>query len=533
MENSDLPALNAMSGTLSMPEVFAFIQARSTSERLPEKTIIPLDSNGTAILDHIYRRLSLVMNADRVVFLVPENDEKIISFLSKRNYPFFTGDENDVRSRYRNAALHFGADWIIRLTGDNPILDIPHLELLIELLRMSSEFDIISFHSLPIGMAGEMFSRKALMEDTVPSLERHREHVTLHIKENPDRFRIMKLSPFIMKKDIARTADIRVTVDEEKDFRMVREVFERFPQNDSFGADELLQLSESEPEFFQINRDVSQVSFALPKPFSGPGKKTVHIHFGKPSQFGSGHRERCRILHSCLQVKGYELSLSDDWESLPESADLYIVDSRDVQLPEILLNRNVLILDGFQELKGKNHKVYYTLPHFSYPLQTVSERILFSSLLESSFNEKETEGRVLVYAGNIPEFQCRLLDRKLLEAGIFSEIVRIGGTAPELDSVKYFHRRTRFQFYSELKKSEFFLSYFGISFLEAVHLGKKIISYPLTDYHEMLTENISKEIHIHDFRNLNSRKFSEQNMKIFGTEGYEKLIREIGILLKG
>lgn len=521
-----------MNGTPSMPEVFAFIQARSSSERLPEKTILPLDSEGTAILDHIYRRLSQVMDTERVVFLVPEKDEKIISFLKKRNYRFFTGDEHDVRSRYRNASLHFGAEWIIRLTGDNPILDIPHMELLIEMLRMSSEFDIISYHSLPIGMAGEMFSREALMLDADVSLERHREHVTLHIKENPDRFKIIKLHPFIMRKNIPGTSGIRVTVDEEKDFRMVQAVFRKFPLNDRFGADELLKLSEEEPDFFQMNRDVNQISFSLPKLASDAAKKTVHIHFGNPAQFGSGHRERCRILHSCLQVKGYALSISDEWKDLPETADLYIVDSRDSELPDSLAQKKVLVLDGFQELKSRNHFAYYTLPHFSYPLDTVRNSILFSSLLESDFNEKEIQGRILVYAGNIPELQCRILDRKLSESGIFSEIVRVGGAVPELDTVRFFPRKTRFQFYSELKKSEFFLSYFGISFLEAVHLGKKIISYPLTEYHEMLSENISKEIRIHDFRNINSQKFTEHNKEIFGSRGYENLISRIEAVLK-
>ena len=521
-----------MNGTPSMPEVFAFIQARSSSERLPEKTILPLDSGGTAILDHIYRRLSQVMDTERVVFLVPEKDEKIISFLKKRNYRFFTGDEHDVRSRYRNASLHFGAEWIIRLTGDNPILDIPHMELLIEMLRMSSEFDIISYHSLPIGMAGEMFSREALMLDADVSLERHREHVTLHIKENPDRFKIIKLHPFIMKKDISGTAEIRVTVDEERDFRMVQEIFRRFSGSESFGADELLKLYSEDPKFFQINRDVNQVSFSLPMPVLGQGKKRVHIHFGNPAKFGSGHRERCRILHSCLQIKGWDLSLSDDWNGLPESADLYIIDSRDAELPDSLIDKKVLILDGFQELKRDSHQVYYSLPHFSYPLEKIRNRILFSSLLESDFNEQEIQGRILVYAGNIPELQCRMLDRKLYESSLFSEIVRIGGSAPEMGSVKFFSRRTRFQFYSELKKSEFFLSYFGISLLEAVHLGKKIISYPLTEYHEMLSENISKEIKIHDFRNLNSQKFTEHNRGVFGSQGYENLIKKIGEILK-
>jgi spore coat polysaccharide biosynthesis protein SpsF len=141
-----------MNGIHLMPEIFAFIQARSTSSRLPQKVLQIFSENpNLTILDHIIKRLSQVLPKERIVLLIPNSDTPLIEFCNKNSYLYFEGSEQNVRERYISAALYYKADKIIRITGDNPFLDILHVEMLIECL-FSTNLDLISFYGLPIGM---------------------------------------------------------------------------------------------------------------------------------------------------------------------------------------------------------------------------------------------------------------------------------------------------------------------------------------------------------------------------------------------
>ena len=50
--------------------------------------------------------------------------------------PFYRGSENNVLSRYYNAAKSADADIIIRNTGDNPLVDPTIIDKLIQILML-------------------------------------------------------------------------------------------------------------------------------------------------------------------------------------------------------------------------------------------------------------------------------------------------------------------------------------------------------------------------------------------------------------
>ncbi len=108
------------------------IQARMGSTRLPNKVLMHLA--GKPILLHVLERVkNLKKEYKRIVITsTMERDDKIEEFCKERNLLCFRGKEADVLDRYYQVAKFFQLDHIVRLTGDNPLLDADNLEFLIK-----------------------------------------------------------------------------------------------------------------------------------------------------------------------------------------------------------------------------------------------------------------------------------------------------------------------------------------------------------------------------------------------------------------
>ena len=104
-----------MNGILSMHRFFAFIQARSTSTRLPGKVLrpIPMSSN-KPLLSHIIKRLTKVVLKEKIILLIPTNDSEIKQYAIDNSVNYFEGSEDDVRDRFIQAGKKFNAENIIR-----------------------------------------------------------------------------------------------------------------------------------------------------------------------------------------------------------------------------------------------------------------------------------------------------------------------------------------------------------------------------------------------------------------------------------
>jgi spore coat polysaccharide biosynthesis protein SpsF len=186
------------------------------STRLPGKVLRPL--KGMPLLGHILCRLeSLSHAATRVIATSVESwDDAIAKYASLSGVECFRGSELDVLARYCTCATKYGFANIVRLTADNPFVDIEELDRLIELhLRERNDYSH-SIDSLPVGVGAEIFSLAALQRsDREGTGSHHREHVNEYILENPGRFRVGRLEVGQEK----RHPDVRLTVDTDEDFR--------------------------------------------------------------------------------------------------------------------------------------------------------------------------------------------------------------------------------------------------------------------------------------------------------------------------
>ena len=192
------------------------LQARMGSSRLPGKILKFIGDR--SLLAHIFYRLSFLRHSARLVLATSDllGDDIVESFCRKNSVNCFRGSEEDVLERYYLCARQHGFNHVIRLTGDNPFVDIEELDRLIDLhLGEHVEYSH-SFGNLPWGCGSEIFTFEALERSYFYGEKpNHREHVNEYIQENPGFFRIASLQVPSTK----NRPDLRLTVDTEEDYK--------------------------------------------------------------------------------------------------------------------------------------------------------------------------------------------------------------------------------------------------------------------------------------------------------------------------
>lgn len=198
-------------------KVIAIIQARLTSSRLPGKVLLPLPViGGSPLIYNVINKLKKSRFISKIIVATSNSNEqqRLIEFLNEIEQPYFAGDEFNVLSRFREIIIKEKPDVVVRITSDNPFIDIPILDEVIE-KQLNSNFDYTNTTGLPYGMNLEVFngnsfvemsSRKDLSNDD-------REHVTFKFKNCKD-YKAQSIKP-LNEKDYS---NIRVTVDTREDY---------------------------------------------------------------------------------------------------------------------------------------------------------------------------------------------------------------------------------------------------------------------------------------------------------------------------
>lgn len=239
---------------MSSVKVGAIIQARMASTRLPGKVLMPLPLGGEhTILDHVVRRARHAEGVDEVIVATSTESADDAIAEAPHGAQLFRGSEHDVLARFHGAAQAHGLDHVIRLTADNPLVDVA---LLGETLahHLASGADYTRTTGLPLGMNFEILTREALVTSHERgTTESEREHVTVFIKHRPDEFTISTVAH-------ERLAEARMTVDYPSDYAALHLVFGQCLAADpEFGLDALEALVAAHPWVPVINRDNAQV----------------------------------------------------------------------------------------------------------------------------------------------------------------------------------------------------------------------------------------------------------------------------------
>ena len=237
-------------------KVIATIEARMTSSRLPGKVLLPV--MGKPILHYLVARLKQVASLDGIVLATTINatDDSLVKFAEEEGIDCFRGSEEDVMTRVIGAGESVGADVIVEITGDCPIIDPEIVEQTIRMFQAHNVDYVSNNHirSYPDGMDTQVFRLDALKRSaSMTDDELDHEHVTLHIRNNPKLFsRIHLVAP-----PEIHWPELGLTLDEQADYDLIKQVMEYFnEENLYFSCLEVVRYLRDNPELVIINQDV-------------------------------------------------------------------------------------------------------------------------------------------------------------------------------------------------------------------------------------------------------------------------------------
>lgn len=247
----------------AQPEsIVAIIEARMTSSRLPGKALLP--AGGKPLLEHLVSRLRAAPSIGKVVIATTGNaaDAPLVELAERLGMASFRGSESDVMERVLGAAQSVGADIIVGVTGDCPLVDPLVTEQVIRLF-LNNPCDYATNGHIPTypeGLGVQVYRRATLersSEMTADNVER--EHVTLHIRRHPELFRHL----YLPAPPDQHWPELHLSLDEEPDYRLLKAIIEHFgPGNPLFSCRELVSLLRARPDLVAINSAVKVRTFS-------------------------------------------------------------------------------------------------------------------------------------------------------------------------------------------------------------------------------------------------------------------------------
>ncbi|MBV9988012.1 MAG: hypothetical protein JO301_10050 [Chitinophagaceae bacterium] len=210
----------------------ATIEARMTSSRLPGKVL--MKAGGLPLLEILIRRLSQSKYVQNIIVATTTNaqDDPIIEFCAQKGISSYRGSEQNVLERVWGAASQYDTDTLVQITGDCPLIDYRLADEAIELfLANYPESRIVSNTgpeiSMPWGFDVQVYKASELKNilESNPTAD-DKEHVShrFYLPDNKDLY-----NPLHIKyKGVLNRPELRVTLDYEEDYLLIRQIVEDF-----------------------------------------------------------------------------------------------------------------------------------------------------------------------------------------------------------------------------------------------------------------------------------------------------------------
>lgn len=155
------------------------IQSRLNSSRLPGKALMHL--GGMPLIELVARRASRTGYEVVVATSVEPYDDRIADHLTRVGVPVLRGDLDDVLGRFAAATADLADDdLVVRLTGDNPLMDADVIaELMAAMAGSSHAYGRVDIDVVPEGLGCEVFTARDLRRAAAEASDPYdREHVT-------------------------------------------------------------------------------------------------------------------------------------------------------------------------------------------------------------------------------------------------------------------------------------------------------------------------------------------------------------------
>ncbi len=239
-----------------MNQSIAIIQARTGSTRTPGKALA--DISGIPMTEHIINRVKSAAVFDHIVLAVPDlaSEAPLVEMAERLNIHSHQGPEEDVLARFIGAAEWVGAEQILRVCGDNPLIDIPlMIELFKEHSQSNADYTIVK-DPIPLGTGSEMVRLSALQTISAATREaKYLEHVTSYFSDHSADYNVKKIpAPYYL-----RNMPLRLTVDTSEDLALIRHLYEKFHVSYlPVDLEQVILYLVNRPEIYGMNAHVEQ-----------------------------------------------------------------------------------------------------------------------------------------------------------------------------------------------------------------------------------------------------------------------------------
>ncbi|MBK9256040.1 MAG: glycosyltransferase family protein [Saprospiraceae bacterium] len=245
-----------------MNKVLTVVQARCGSMRFPGKILMPV--LGESLLFRMMERLSFSELKGEIVIATTDQpqDDLIQKLCDRNNWNCFRGNETDLLDRHYQAAKNYGADIVLKIPSDCPLIDYRIIDQVIT-VYLNGNFDYVSnLHpaSFPDGNDVEVMSFETLERAWLcADKDFEKEHTTPYVWERPDQFRI---GNYVWERGKDLSMSHRFTIDYPEDYEFIKAVFEvLYPANPSFSLTDILHLLDLRPDIFQLNHHFAGVNW--------------------------------------------------------------------------------------------------------------------------------------------------------------------------------------------------------------------------------------------------------------------------------
>ncbi len=233
------------------------VQARMESTRLPNKVLMPIPyQTGKPLLQWITDELKKSQFNHTVIVATSRNpgSDAISNFCDERDITCFRGEETDVLSRFIAISKLDKFDLIVRLTGDNPIIDIDVLDSIIK-NHLEHQNDYTYTIGLPVGMNVEVINPESILglESKELTLE-EKEHVTLYIRNNEG----YRKGNVIYHNNVY--SGLRLSVDYPSDFVLLSIILSQVNEENPVGLNLIDKMFNANPWLFDVNNSNFQIN---------------------------------------------------------------------------------------------------------------------------------------------------------------------------------------------------------------------------------------------------------------------------------
>lgn len=228
------------------------ITARLKSSRLKLKLL--RDLHGKTIIQRVIDRVRRIQNIDDIVLCTSKNpqDRALVEIARKNSIYYFNGDGEDVIHRLTEAAKFYGFEYIVGITGENPLFSIDHANQIVDLIKKEKK-DFIYFDGLPIGCA--TFGMKVKAMETICEVKNVvNTEMWGYLVKQPKIFDILE----VKVDDFYYDPELRVTTDHFEDYQFISALYDELAEDKLYSHYNLVKLLKDKPELRQIHAHKKQ-----------------------------------------------------------------------------------------------------------------------------------------------------------------------------------------------------------------------------------------------------------------------------------